>query len=145
MRLKALEHYTWDKAADAWAKRFKEIELKDYNQTWLSPSRIKMPKESIPENINEPLDIANYLFSSVLCKPEWIGNHIWRRMLKDLTFGYKCENANKEFYFNESHIKTQKGNTAFTKEDAFKEMYNFRNQLNSWEYTRLNTMSQGTK
>ena len=140
IRQKAISHYTWDKAADVWIKRLKEIEVKDHSETWLSSSRIKIPQKSLPENLKTNLEITNYIFEHILCKPEWIGNHVWKRMLKDLTFGYKCENMDKDFYFNESHLRSQKSNVPFSQEDAVKEMFNFREQLNEWEKARLHLM-----
>jgi glycosyltransferase involved in cell wall biosynthesis len=138
IRQKAISHYTWDKAADAWAKRFKEVELRDMSETWFSPSRIKIPKTELPEGLSVASEITNYIFENVLCKPEWIGNYVWRRMLKDLTFGYKCENMEKDFYFNESHKQSQSSNKTFSKYDALNEMLKFRNQINEWEQARLN-------
>ena len=144
IRQNALSHYTWDKAADAWAKRFKQVELKDVSTTWMSPPDIKQPEEKYPQGLNSTIEITNFLFNRVLHKPEWIGNHIWKRMLKDLTFGFKCENMNKDFYFNESHIKSSGSNTAFSVEDAMKEMKNFRSQINQWEEARLKMIQNGT-
>lgn len=143
IRNSALSHYTWDKAADAWAKRFKQIEPRDQSETWFSASRIKQPKTNIPSGLKNVNDITNYIFENVLCKPEWIGGHIWRRMLKDLTFGYKCENMNKDFYFNESHKQSQNSNTSFSPQDALTEMLNFRNQINEWEQARIDLIKQG--
>jgi len=142
IRQNAISHYTWDKAADAWAKRLYEIEMRDLSETWLSPSRIKQPQSKLPEGLKNANEITNYIFNNVLCKPEWIGNHIWRRMLKDLTFGYKCENMNKDFYFNESHKKSQGSNQAFSPQDAFNEMLNFRNQINEWEEARMRKVGE---
>ena len=144
IRQNTINHYTWDKTADIWAKRFLEVELKDHSETWNSPSRIRQPKQELPNNLDF-FQLTNYLFEHVLCRPEWIGNHIWKRMLKDLTFGYKCENTDKDFYFNESHLKSQHSNFPFSPDDALKEMLNFRTQINEWEQARLNTMNQGIK
>ena len=143
IRQNAIQHYTWDKAADAWAKRFHEIELKDLSETWLSPPKIIEPKTQFPQGLTNPIEITNFLFQHVLCRPEWIGNHVWRRMLKDLTFGFKCDNANKDFYFNESHVKSQGSNSTFSPENALQEMIGFRNQINQWEQARLNLIRNG--
>ena len=70
-------------------------------------------------------------------KPEWIGGYLWKRVLRDVSFGYRCENMNKDFYFNESHKKTQQTNSPFSLEDAYNEMINFRRQLNNWENIRV--------
>lgn len=134
---KALQFYNWDKTASVWAKRFKEIELVDTKKTWLSPSRIKTPTTQIPDNLKTSIDKVNFIFNKILCKPEWIGNYIWKRTLKDITFGYRCENMDKDFYFNESHKKSYTSNKPFSFEQACKEMYNLRMQMNEWEKARL--------
>lgn len=143
IRKSAIEHYNWDKTADIWKKRFDQIELRDLSETWLSPPKIKIPQNYIPENIVTSLDTTNYIFEKVLCKPEWIGGHIWKRTLKDITFGYKCENMDSDFYFNESHTKSQKTNQEFSRNDALKDMYNFRMQINEWEQARINLIEMG--
>lgn len=140
IRQNAINHYTWDKAADAWAKCFRDVELRDPSKTWFSPPDIKQPKTELPQGLTSAVDITNFLFQNVLCKPDWIGNHIWKRMLKDITFGFKCENMTKDFYYNESHIKSQGSNVPFSPQAALEEMTNFRNQINQWEQARLNMM-----
>lgn len=140
IRQNAINHYTWDKAADAWAKCFRDVELRDPSKTWFSPPDIKQPKTELPQGLTSAVDITNFLFQNVLCKPDWIGNHIWKRMLKDITFGFKCENMSKDFYYNESHIKSQGSNVPFSPQAALEEMTNFRNQINQWEQARLNMM-----
>jgi len=50
---------------------------------------------------------------------------------------------NKDFYFNESHKKSQGSNQAFSPQDAFNEMLNFRNQINEWEQARLKSINKG--
>lgn len=134
---KALQFYNWDKTASVWAKRFKEIELVDIKKTWLSPSRIKTPTKQLPNNLKTNIDKVNFIFNSILCKPEWIGNYIWKRTLKDITFGYRCENMDKDFYFNESHKKSYTSNKPFSFEQACEEMYKLRMQMNEWEKARL--------
>ena len=73
---------------------------------------------------------------------EWVGGYLWKRVLRDVSFGYRCENMDKQFYFNESHVKSQNGNTVFSLDQACEEMYNFRNQLNTWEHARINKIQQ---
>ena len=82
------------------------------------------------------VDKVNFIFTNVLNKPEWIGGYFWKRMLKDCTFSYRCADADMNFYFNESHIQSYNNNKSFSIEDAFKEMYNFRMQMNQWEEAR---------
>lgn len=142
IRQNAINHYTWDKAADAWAKHFHSVELQDLDKTWKSTPNIRQPKTEIPQGITNPLDLTDFLFNEVLCMPQWVGNHIWKRMLKDLTFGFKCENMSKDFYFNEAHVKSQGSNSPFSPQNALEEMINYRNQINQWEDARLKMMRE---
>ena len=144
MRQKSLSYYTWDDTAAKWAAHFKEIELKDPSETWLSASKIRIPKTELPQDLKNAKEITSFIFNDVLCKPEWEGSHIWKRMLRDLTFGYRCENMNKEFYFNESHTKQQASNASFSPQDAMNEMINFRNQINQWEEARIKVTQNRT-
>ena len=146
-RVKALENYSWDKAADAWAKHFKTIEPKDPSTTWHSPPKIFEPAKELPQGLTSTTEAVNFIFTNILHKPEWIGGYLWKRVLKDISFGYKCENMDKQFYFNESHIKNQNSNTPFSIEQACEEMANFRNQMNVWENNRVHKIQQemGTK
>lgn len=138
---KAKDHYTWDKTANVWLKHIESIEVKDKNKTWNSPLRSIKPASQIPDNINAIVDKVNFLFRHVLCKPEWIGGYFWKKVIKDCTFGYKCENLNKDFYFNESHKQSQTSNAAFSIDDAYKELKFFRDQINEWEKARYEKMS----
>ena len=142
------KHYTWDKTADVWLKHIESVEVKDKNQTWLSPLRTASPAANIPDNINNIVDKVNFLFTSVLCKPEWIGSYFWKKVIKDCTFSYKCENLNKDFYFNESHKQSQSGNVPFSIDDAYKELKFFRGQINEWEkarYEKISSMRRGSQ
>lgn len=140
---KARKHYTWDKAADVWLSHIKSVPMRDHSETWLSPPRIFQPADSIPPHVESIVDKVNFIFTDILHKPKWIGSYLWKKVLKDCTFGYRSENVNKDFYFSESHIKSIAGNTPFSLEDACKEMSNFRNQLNAWEEQRYRLAQQG--
>jgi glycosyltransferase involved in cell wall biosynthesis len=142
VRENALENYSWDKAADAWAKHFKTVEPKDPAKTWYSPLNAPEPSTKMLENPRSIAHSVNYIFTNVLHKPEWIGGYLWKRVLRDVTFGYRCENMDKQFYFNESHKKTQNSNSPFSLEDAYNEMINFRKQLNNWEHARVQRAQQ---
>ena len=136
VREAALKNYDWKKTAEKWKSHFESVELKPLNQTWQSQPRLLEPAKSIPENIVSILDKVNFLFTDVLHKPEWMGSFFWRKALKDCTFGYKCQNLSKDFYFNESHNKSHGSMQPFSIDEAFKEMTHFRNQLNDWELAR---------
>jgi len=141
-RDRALENYSWDKAAGAWAKHFKTIEPKDPSTTWYSPPKIFEPAKDLPQGLNSTTDAVNFIFTDILHKPEWIGGYLWKRVLRDVSFGYRCENMDKQFYFNESHIKNQNSNTPFSIGQACEEMASFRKQLNNWEHIRMQKIQQ---
>jgi len=142
VRDRALENYSWDKTADAWAKHFNAVEKKDPATTWYSPLNAPEPEINMLQNPESMAHSVNHIFTNVLHKPEWIGGYLWKRVLRDVTFGYRCENMDKQFYFNESHKKTNTSNAPFCLEDAYKEMINFRKQLNNWEHSRVQRNQQ---
>ena len=127
-------NYDWDKTADIWAKHFMSVPLKPEEQTWYSPPKILESAPFIKE-ISHPIDQANFLINEVLCKPEWVGKHIWRRLLRDLT--YKKTSANiGGYYINESHHKDPDQNTPFSFSDAYDNMKKLREYYNIWERHR---------
>ena len=136
----AREYYSWDKTADIWAKRLMSIPLKDPNETWLSPSRIKQPAPNFPDGMIDLSDKVNFLFTDVLHKPDWIGGYYWGKVLKDCMFKYRIISSNEDYYFNESHVQSQGQFLPFDINAAHQEMTNFRNQHNSWEQARLQTI-----
>jgi len=140
---KSKEHYSWDKTANTWLKHIQSVPIRNPQQTWLSPPKIFQPATSIPVEIESNIDKTNFLFNYVLHKPEWIGNYLWKKILKDCTFGQRCENVNKDFYFNESHIQSIQGNQPFSWDDAVEELSKFRDQINQWEQARINITPRG--
>ena len=142
VRKNSLSNYSWDKTADVWAKHFKTVQKKDPSKTWYSPPQIFEPAKSLPQNLSSTTEAVNFIFTDILHKPNWIGGYLWKRVLRDVSFGYRCENMDKQFYFNESHIKNQNSNAPFSLEKACEEMANFRNQLNNWEKIRYQKNQQ---
>ena len=136
IRDKALKVYNWKQTAEKWKSHFEKIQLKPIEQTWLSRPRVVEPARQIPEDRVSILDKVNFLFTDVLHKPEWLGSFFWRKAVKDCTFGYKCQNLSKDFYFNESHNKNYGSMQPFSIDQALEEMINFRTQLNDWELAR---------
>tara|TARA_Y100001938_G_C8088674_1_gene433677 strand:- start:2153 stop:2920 length:768 start_codon:yes stop_codon:yes gene_type:complete len=140
MRDKTTERYSWDKTAESWLNIIRRLPTKDPEETWLSPPKIFEPATEIPSGIEHMVDKVNFIFNHVLHKPEWIGSFLWKKVLKDCTFGYRCENLDKDFYFSESHVQSQHGNQAFSIDDAVREMAHFRRQINEWEQQRYNKL-----
>lgn len=132
----AHKHYNWDKTAQVWIDRFKQVELKDSLQTWQSEAKIKTPATDIPDEIFHLSDKVTYLFQEVLHKPEWIGGYLWAKTIKDCTFGYRVQNSEEDYYFNESHLTQGNRYHNFNFADAAKEFTKLRNQWNEWEQLR---------
>jgi glycosyltransferase involved in cell wall biosynthesis len=145
VRANAMKHYTWDQTANKWLDYINSVELKDPKLTWLSPPKIKQPAQSIPEEITSIIDKVNFIFSNVLCKPEWIGTYFWRRVLRDCTYGYRTDNVDGNFYFNESHIQSYSQYKPFSIDEAVKECLSYRNQINQWEQARYKRVTANAK
>jgi hypothetical protein len=135
MKIAADKAYNWDKTADTWAKFFIETPTVDNRLTWYSNINILEPSE-IRLDFVEPVDRANYLIEHVLRRPEMLGSELWRRLLRDLTYGNRLGVAGDEFYFNEHHIKDTLRTIPFSYQDAYNEMVKLRNYYNTWEKNR---------
>lgn len=129
--------YNWDRTAAEWENYFMDTPVRPIQETWLSPSRHHTPAP-FNENIMLPTDRADYLIGAVLGRPDLIGKQIWRRLLKDLTYGTTVENAGNQFYFNESHLKDELRANKFTYQDAYNSMVALRDYYNIWEDHRAN-------
>jgi glycosyltransferase involved in cell wall biosynthesis len=134
---KARKAYSWDQTANKWMDYILNTEIIPEHLSWKSPSKLFSPAHAIPEQLTTSLDKVNFIFNNVLGKPEWIGGYLWRRVLRDCSFGYRCENLEHDFYFNESHIQSYSTVKPFSIDEAMKEMTNFRLQMNHWEQARL--------
>jgi hypothetical protein len=126
--------YNWDLTANKWADAF--LNKTKPKLDWNGPSRAYNPTEELPD-IKDPLDQANYLFEYVLGRPDWIGNYMWRRLLRDLTYRTTSDNINNGFYFNESHIQDKMKTKSFTFKDAYDQIRHIREYYNIWEGYRL--------
>ena len=138
IRKNTLYHYDWNKTASVWAKHFQETEVRDHRETWLSPPQIIEPAPAPPENLS-PTDQTNYLFERVLAKPEWIGNYLWKRTVRDLTYRRMIESTHRDFYFNEAHntlAAGTMGSQPFDIEKAYKSFCDLRASFNKWEQHR---------
>jgi len=138
IRKNTLYHYDWNKTASVWARHFQETEVRDHRETWLSPPQIIEPAPAPPENLS-PTDQTNYLFERVLAKPEWIGNYLWKRTVRDLTYRRMIESTHRDFYFNEAHntlAAGTMGSQPFDIEKAYKSFCDLRASFNKWEQHR---------
>ena len=137
----ARQQYSWDKTAQIWLERIRSIPIRDEKETWLSAPKVFEPAKSIPADRLDIVDKINFLFTNVLHKPEWIGNYLWCKILKDCTFNYRMHNSSEDFYFNESHIQNMDRYQPFNIDEALKELTLVRNQMNDWENLRMQVVN----
>lgn len=142
MMKKARKKYNWDTAANMWLNYINSQEIIDENLTWRSPPNIKIPATSIPIELKSITEKVNFIFTNVLHKPELIHTFFWKKVVRDCTYGYRCDNVEPDFYFNESHLQSYNSYKSFSIDDAFKELYNYRQQINTWEEARQRKISQ---
>lgn len=127
--------YDWDKTCEKWADYFTKTPTLERGSSWLSPIEILEPMP-LNARLESPRDRVDFLIAGVLRRPDLIGGYLWRRLLRDLTYGNRLENAGGEFYFNEHHIKDQVRSIEFDYEKAYKEMLDLREYYNIWETHR---------
>lgn len=127
--------YNWDRTAKTWENYLISEETIPNHLTWESPISIQSPA-AFNATLVHPKDQANFLISEVLRKPDLLGKYLWRRFMKDLTYGRRLDNSDGNFYFNEHHIKDQIRATPFSYEDAYGEMVKLREYYNIWEKNR---------
>jgi glycosyltransferase involved in cell wall biosynthesis len=137
----AIKFYNWDRTAAEWEAYLMATPTMPMNQTWLSQPRQHNPAP-FNENIHLPTDKATYLIRDVLGRPDLVGKQLWRRLLKDLTYGTTVESAGNQFYFNESHLKDNLRTNKFSFKDAYDSMVALRDYYNVWEGHRMKAINR---
>jgi len=133
---KARNHYDWDKTAQVWIDHFKTVPMRDWSETYLSPIKVLEPATDMPNNIVTTEDQVNYLFTHVLHRPDMIGGWFWSKVIKDVTFGYRVNPSEEDYYFNESHLPDQNKYQPYNMEGVVKDFTNMRNHWNQLEIQR---------
>lgn len=133
--------YNWDITAKAWEDYLVNTPITHPQERWLSPPKHHRPAPFNP-SLMLPTDRANHLIGAVLGRPDMIGKRLWRRLLKDLTYGTTVESAGNQFYFNESHLKDELRANKFSYEDAYQAMADLRNYYNTWEDHRAKALGR---
>ena len=141
LRKRTLSHYNWDKTAKIWEEYFTNTPVLDHRQTWLSGPRKFNPTTEPPPHNMSLKDKVNYMFHNVLGMPQWIGGHVWRRTLKDLTYKATTENTCGGFYFNEDHLHNKMSYSKFDLDDAFNSLTELRNIYNRYDDMRINKVN----
>ena len=119
-------------------KANKQIEKLDENvceQKWMSPPRIHVPSQQIPECNNT--DFAKWLVSDVLGEPERVNSYMTARLIKDLNYGYTTQHI-ANMYFNEMSqlFSGQQQNRQFGRKEAYEHMVGLCERRNHWERKR---------
>ena len=133
---KAREIYSWDKTAKVWCDYFLNTPTLDVSETWYSPLDIRQPSDTMPEGIVSIPDRVDYMFKNVLCKPEWIGGHLWAKTIKGLNYGVRVKSGDADYHFNESHINSMDKFESFGLRRAYDDMVSIRNNINQHEIVR---------
>ncbi len=133
---KSRNHYDWDKTARVWIEHLKTIPIKDWSKTYMSPIKVLKPATSMPNNIVSTEEQVSYLFKYVLHKPEWIGGWFWSKVIKDVTFGYRVNPSEDDYYFNESHLPSQNKYQPYNMEGVVRDLTNMRQNWNELERQR---------
>ncbi len=141
---KSRDHYDWDKTAQVWIDHFKTVPMRDWSETYLSPVKVLEPATDIPKNIVKTEDQVNYIFTHVLHRPDLIGGWFWSKVIKDVTFGYRVNSSEEDYYFNESHLPTQNKYQPYNMEGVVNDLTSMRNEWNKLELQRgeFNAMSR---
>jgi glycosyltransferase involved in cell wall biosynthesis len=137
--------YNWDYTAKKWADYFLNTPVKSFNETWGSAARMFNPAKSLPENINQisPSEQVSWLFTNVLGKPQLINGAMWKRIVRDLTYGITASSHVPGYYSNDfSMPDSEKRIEEFNISKAFEMLYNSRMQLNHWENVRLEKVNK---
>lgn len=132
--------YNWDYTANKWLNYFLSTPVSDSSTTWESAPRFFNPQTQLPSDIEKfPMsDQVNWLFTSVLGRPDWINNSMWKRLLKDLTYRSSMSLHIPGYYFNEfSHPDMEKRYEPFDIKRAHEIFVNMRNVMNQWEQMRI--------
>jgi len=142
-RQNALNIYNWDKTAENWINRIKEIDCKDLSETWYSEPKIHQPSKEVPYHLEDPVDQVDFLFAHVLHKPDWIGGPLWARVLRDLSYGFTPSGIDEDVYWTDSHSADVK-NKDFSLKEAHSQLSALREQFNQMESLRI-AVNNGTE
>ena len=123
--------YNWGNVREVWFKAIENARPARY--TWDSPKRIFHPEPIM--QVPTAFEQANFLILRVLGRPDMVGGQLWRRLVKDLTYGARFGSYG-EFYFNESSQKDSMKQIPFSYENAYEEICKLRHYFNSWESGR---------
>lgn len=134
MRQRSIKKYNWDNTAKKWADHFLSLEKAPLSRTWHSAPRI-INTPPINKDLIMPTDQANFLIAQVLGRPEWIGKHLWRRLVRDLTYRTTVENEGT-LYLNENHNKDALRTKGFSYQDAYDSIKTLVDYYNIWETHR---------
>lgn len=143
-RLNFLKEFQWEQSGKVWEHCFDSMPVKPIEETWRCKPKIIEP-QPLPTDIPKQTysDITNWLFDSVLCKPQDKNSYAYDAVLSGLMYGYRTNPIIGSF-FNEddSIISSAKKieQEPYTIERAYKELQEQRLKINAWEKKRAEAM-----
>ena len=134
-RLNFEKYYQWDKTAKKWEDYFDSVEVKPFEETWLSPMRRHMPKKVDSQNMSNS-QYARHLIVDVLGEPEKLNTYFESRLIRDLNYQMFI-NGMGDAYLNEDSFKFLKPlYEPFDREKAYDMMVELCEVKNFWEAKR---------
>tara|TARA_R100000315_G_C5231704_1_gene142760 strand:+ start:545 stop:2236 length:1692 start_codon:yes stop_codon:yes gene_type:complete len=134
------KNYSWDKCAKSWEKYLDSVEIKDEKETWLSePKTIDIPSE-IPANFDNE-QIIDWSVQNILGGKQYIDDYVCLRILRDLNSGQSMS-GHFGLYYNEfSSFDNNLASTAFTQQEAVRNLIEIRQKINSAEEIRAHMIA----
>lgn len=98
--IKAQTHYNYDRVAKVWEKHIDSVPLRDNNETWDSPPRIKEPNLDIPPNLTNE-QFVRWCIQNIWCEPSKLNSYVGVKILRDLNYGEAIKGTG-DVIFNEA-------------------------------------------
>lgn len=133
-----LKYFQWDISGSVWERYFDTVEIMDEKNTWLSPPKILRPSQK-PDSkkFKDVNEMALFLITKVLCKPEKVNTFFHSKLVRDLLYGFTT-GISGGIYQNDSSMITD-GNmqkVAFDFDKAYEYMLSIRLEENGIEQKR---------
>lgn len=133
-RMGVERHYTWEKTAHQWEKVLDSLPLRDWSQTWDSPSRFHQPVKP-PNEFPSNEALVKWSIINILGRPEMADSYLALRLIRDLNWGVTATPTGD--YLNEdSFASTGENLRNFGVDDMLAELRELCALNNQWESKR---------
>lgn len=136
--------YDWDLMAQKWINIIDNIELKPWEETWLSPSRASELDLSIPTHIQSDTDFVRYCVQKILGQDFPMNSYVVLRMIKDLNYGESIAAHGGLYYAEDSLISNSRKYSKFERQDVINSLVNLKKKFNYWESRRVGNIIEST-